>query len=405
MKKLGRNKDDQKRSNWGTILRLLATRQCSSRIELAKATGLTKTAISQIVGDMLEQGIIEEAEKEVRMESGRNPVRLVISPKAPKFIGILIDRNSCAAVLCDMNLQVLKRDVIEKEWMDREDLMEHIFLLVDSMLAQGYPVIAIGAASIGPVNITEGKIVNPYYFHGIHDVEVRRILEDRYNLPVYFDHDNQSAALAEFLFGNGSGYQDILLIGIGRGVGSGIMVQGHRIHSTYGYAPEIGHISLDYQGEQCICGNHGCLELYVNSDQMMRKFRQITGRDLVYEEYMKLTDQPEIEAVMQECIQRVTAGIVSTLNVLNSQIVLLALHCCYWPERYIQQIEREINRIKFGNKNVDIPVKKVHFLMDTQLLGSACNAMNWIFNGEVSRVNKVGGKYFLVRDPLPEFNI
>jgi DNA-binding IclR family transcriptional regulator len=57
MKKLGKNRDDQKRSNWGLVLRLLATGRCSSRIDLAKATGLTKATITQIVGDMISLGI------------------------------------------------------------------------------------------------------------------------------------------------------------------------------------------------------------------------------------------------------------------------------------------------------------------------------------------------------------
>lgn len=382
MKKLGKNKEDQKRSNWGLVLRLIATKQCNSRIDLSKATGLTKTAISQIVGEMMQQGILVESEKELRMETGRNPMKLIISPKAPKFVGILIERTYCAAVLCDFNLQILKREQTRKEWTSEEELLEDVFRLIDHMLSEGFPVAAIGAASIGPVNVAAGRIVNPNYFHGIHDVAIRDILEERYHLPVYFDHDNQSAALAEYLYGNGRGYQDILLVSVGKGVGSGIMVQGHRIHSTYGYAPEIGHTSIDYRGKQCICGNRGCLEQYVNSDVLLPKFHSVTGKELTYEQYMALTDQPEIDQIMQQCIRSLTAGILSTLNVLNSQIILLGMHCCYWPEKYIRQIEQEINRLKFGNKNVHIPVRKVHFLLDSQLLGAACNAMNWIFNGE-----------------------
>lgn len=386
MKKLGKNKDDQKRSNWGLILKLIATQRCNSRIDLAKATGLTKTAISQIVSEMIENDLIKEAEKDIRMEMGRNPVRLIISSKAPKFIGLLIERSLCSVVLCDLNLRIIKKEQIDKEWMNEEELLEAVFRLVDSMLDEKLPVAAIGVASIGPVNVAEGKIVNPFYFHGIHDIEIRRILEERYEIPVYFDHDNQSAALAEFLFGNAMGVQDILLIAIDRGVGSGIMVQGHRIHSTYGYAPEIGHITIDYRGKDCICGNKGCLEQYINSDSMMQKFRYITGKEMSYQQYMELTDQEEMNQVMQECVRHLTAGIISTINVLNSQMVLLGSHCCYWPDRYIRQIEDELNRVKFGNKNVRIPVKKVHFLMDAQLLGAACNAMNWIFNGEAPRV-------------------
>ena len=62
-------------------------------------------------------------------------------------------------------------------------------------------------------------IESPPYFNGIHDVPLAKLLEERYHLPVFCDNDNQSAALAEKLFGIGRGYQDIFLTGISSGVG------------------------------------------------------------------------------------------------------------------------------------------------------------------------------------------
>ena len=388
MKKLGKNKDDQKRSNWGLILQLIAAGQCSSRIDLARTTGLTKTAISQITGDMISRGYLKEAEKEIRMETGRNPVRLVISDSAPKFIGLLIERTYCAAVLCDMNLRILKQESIIKEWETKEELEDAMLRLVDSMMEEKLPVAAIGAASIGPVNVEEGRILKPYYFHGIHDVHVKELLQQHYHLPVYFDHDNQSAVLAEYLFGNGRGYQDILLIGIGRGIGSGIIVQGHRVRNSYGDAPEFGHISIDYRGRECVCGNRGCLEMYVNSDAMMQKFAYITGKELSFAEYMKYTDDPQIDRLMRECVDILVSGIVNTLNVLNSQIVLLGMTCVSWPDKYISLIEDKLNQMKFGNKDIRTPVRKVYFGEKAQLLGAACNAMNWVFDGEALSLDR-----------------
>lgn len=385
MKKLGKNKDDQKRTNAGLVLKLIATGQCNSRIDLAKTTGLTKTAISQIVGEMIDRGLVEESEKEIRMETGRNPMKLIISPKGPKFIGIQIGRVSCAAVLCDLNAHVLKEEWINQEWTNEEELFKAIFKLTDDMLAAGYPVTSIGVAAIGPVNVREGIITNPFYFHGIQNVPVRKVLEAKYHLPVYFDHDNQSAALAEHLFGNGKGTDDILMVSIASGVGCGIMVRGHRIHSAYGWAPEIGHITIDYRGKPCVCGNKGCLEQYVNSIHMMQKFKYITGKNLSYEQYMELTDIPEMDSAMKECATNLAIGIVNVINILNSQVVLLGMNCVYWPDKYIKLIEKQINEQKFGNKDNWIPVRKAAFGINSQVIGAACNAMNRIFNGEAPR--------------------
>ena len=78
MKKLGVNRDNQKKTNRGLVLKLIATKQCSSRIDLARMTGLTKTAISQIVNELIDQGYLMETKKEASSGLGRNPVGLCL---------------------------------------------------------------------------------------------------------------------------------------------------------------------------------------------------------------------------------------------------------------------------------------------------------------------------------------
>ncbi len=383
MTKLGVNRDNQKKINRGLTLKLIATQQCSSRIELSRVTGLTKMAISQIVGELIAKGYVVEVEKESTAELGRRPVGLEISPRAPRYAGVQVQRGYCEAVLCDMQMKVLKSERIVREWTDSEELMEAVYTLMDHMLEGEEQVAAIGAASIGPVSVKEGRIIHPLYFNGVGDIPIKSLLEKRYEMPVYFDHDNQSAALVEQLYGNGRGYQDILLVSVGRGVGCGILVDGQRMHSYSGYAPEIGHISIDHNGIPCVCGNVGCLERYVNSTVMHRRFTEALGQDLEYHRFYTMTDRPEIDKILRDQIHNLTQGIVNALNILNSQIVLLGMDCAYWPEEYVQLLETEINEKKFGNREVRIPVKKTRFLYQSQVLGAACNAVSQVFSGEL----------------------
>lgn len=383
MAKLGVNRDNQKKINRGLVLKLIATGQCTSRIELSRVTGLTKMAISQIVTELISKDYVVEKEKENTTELGRKPVGLEISPKAPRYAGVLVQRGYCEAVLCDMQLNVLKTEKICREWMSAEELMNAVYALLDGILEGEEHVAAIGAASIGPVSVKEGMIVHPLYFNDVSDIPIRSLLEERYHIPVYFDHDNQSAALAEQLFGNGRDYQDILLVSVGRGVGCGIVVDGARVHSYTGYAPEIGHISIDQKGIPCVCGNVGCLERYVNSVDILKRFRAAWGKDLSYSEFCSMTDEPVIDEIMKDLLEKLLQGIVSTLNILNSQIVLLGMDCAYWPEKYVEYLEREINKRKFGNREMQIPVRKTRFLHQTQVLGAACNAISQVFKGEL----------------------
>ncbi|MDO4343907.1 MAG: ROK family transcriptional regulator [Eubacteriales bacterium] len=385
MSKLGVNREHQKKTNRGLVLKLIATGQCASRVELARATGLTKMAITQIVNELIEKDyLIEKNDLDKNPASlGRNPISLGISPRAPRYAGILVQRGFCQAVLCDMELHVLKSERIDRDCQNEKELMEDVFSLLDRVLEGETNVAGIGAASIGAVDVKEGVIVRPLYFNDIRNVKLRAHLEERYGLPVSFDHDNQSAVLAEQLYGNGRGYQDILLVGVSRGVGCGILVEGRRMHSHNGYAPEIGHVSIDSHGKRCICGNLGCLEQYVNSMETRRRFCEATGLDLTYDEFCRMTEDPRVDAIMREVVADLCSGILSVLNILNSQIVLLCMDCCSWPDKYIQMIEQDINKKRFGNGNILVPVKKTYFLHQTQVLGAACNIINMVYHGEL----------------------
>ncbi len=384
MGQIGVNRDNQKRINRGLVLKLIATSQCSSRIDLSNSMGLTKTAISQITSELITKDYLVETHKQTESGVGRNPIGLGISPKGPRFVGVLISRTNCQAVLCDMQLKILKFEKADHCFEQKEDLIEAMFQVVDKVLMGEENVIAIGAASIGPVNIKEGKICSPYFFHGISNIPVRQLLEERYKMPVYFDHDNQSAVLAEQLYGNGSGYQDVLLVSVGIGVGCGILVGGRRVHSYLGYAPEIGHISIAYDGKKCICGNRGCLERYINKEEITNEFREATGLKLEYKDFCAMRNNPKVEEIMKGVADKLAIAIASTLNIMNSQIVLLCGACIDWQEKDMKRIEKLINEKHFNNKfGAVIPVRKAFFEERVHVIGAAANAVNRVFSGDL----------------------
>ena len=142
-----------KNRNRGTVLRLIATKRCRSRIELSKTMGLTKTAISKIVTELMEAGFLIETKKQENAELGRNPIGLDIAETAPLQIGVLIMRDYCEAVLCNMKLDILKQQKVYQNWNTKEELMETVYSLVDQMLYGVENVGGIGVASIGPLDI------------------------------------------------------------------------------------------------------------------------------------------------------------------------------------------------------------------------------------------------------------
>ena len=92
-------------------------------------------------------------------------------------------------------------------------------------------------------------------------------------LPVYVGNEAQFGALGEYVFGLGDGKRDMTYVKLGTGIGAGIIVDGHLHRGASGTAGELGHITMDYQGKRCPCGNVGCLERYVGGRALLANAR------------------------------------------------------------------------------------------------------------------------------------
>lgn len=383
MEKAGKNRSDYKKVNRGLVMKMIATGRCSTRADLTRSTGLSKMAISNIVSELIRQDLLVETETARVEELGRSPGRLALSPDAPKVVGLLIDRGRCEAVLCSLDLKVLRRETAAMENISQEQLIHLVYQLLDMVLYNRVDVVAIGIASIGPISARAGKILKPFFFYDIHDVEIVRIVEERYHLPVFFDHDNQSAILAESLYGNGQGYNDVLFVGISDGVGCGILSDGQLFCNRNGLPPELGHISVDFKGQPCQCGRRGCIETYLRTPELLKKLRYHTGKYYTYEQFCALEGNEQVERILTSAVRRLAEAIVSVVNILNSELILLGNDSVYWPDRYLQILEDTINELRFVDWDQRVLVKRAYFMRDAPLLGAACDAISPIFSGEL----------------------
>lgn len=382
--KAGKNRKDYKQVNRGLVLKMVATAQCSTRGDLVRSTGLSKMAISNIVSELIQQDLLMETEIAHNDELGRKPICLAVSPKAPKVIGLVIHRSRCEAVLCDLNLNVLRRESAPMgKDMDQERLIFLTYQLLDTVLYQAENVVAIGLASIGPISAQAGKILKPFFFYGIENVEIVRIIQERYHLPVFFDHDNQSAVLAESMYGNGRGYRDVLFVGVGNGVGCGILSDGQLYCNRRGLPPELGHVSIDVNGKICACGNRGCLESYIRTPEILKKLRYHTGKYFTMEAFASMEGDENVERVFSDMVTKMATAIVSVVNILNSELILLGNDSVYLSDKYVAMLEQLVNERRFVEWDQRVLVKRAYFMRDAALMGAACNAIAPIFAGKL----------------------
>ena len=384
----GYNNTTLKQQNRGLILKLIVTGECESRIELAKRTGLSKMAVTNIISEFMEQNLVEEKECVRIQGKGRNPIKLCLSSKAPKMIGVHIYRGECSVILCDFQLHILQRRSFPVTEENHGRLLEYLFQEIDEILDRipRTEICGIGIGALGPVDVGKGRILNPPNFYGMKNIDIVSVLKERYDMPVFFDSQYDGAALAEKFFGNGRDVEDFVFVGLANGIGSGIISQGTIYRDYSGFTSELGHVSIDWNGRVCSCGRKGCLETYISSPVIARKLCQITGWKKSFREFCQIDLSEyakEADQVLEDMMEKLACGIVNLTNLFNPQKVIIG-HEGYWiPDKYICHLENDINERKLLADYHQIRVEKSYFGEDAHIIGCACSLLTEIFAGRI----------------------
>ena len=132
-------------------------------------------------------------------------------------------------------------------------------------------IAGIGIATPGPLDNRTGIIYSPPNMPGWNNVPLRNLFYERYKISTYVENDANAAGLGEFMFGAGRGCKNIVYLTVSTGIGGGIIIDGKLVEGTNGTAGELGHMSIDWQGVPCSCGNLGCLEAMASGTAIARR--------------------------------------------------------------------------------------------------------------------------------------
>ncbi|MBW4594012.1 MAG: ROK family protein [Brasilonema angustatum HA4187-MV1] len=146
--------------------------------------------------------------------------------------------------------------------------------VINSLLKGAKPE-AIGVSFGGPVDATTGKVRLSHHVLGWENVPLRDLLEEEFGVPAYVDNDANVAALGEYRFGAGQGYDSLFYMTVSTGVGGGWILNGKPWRGAEGMAGEIGHMVVDPSGPVCLCGKRGCVERLASGPYMAQDVREV----------------------------------------------------------------------------------------------------------------------------------
>ncbi len=312
-----------KRKNTSMLLRYIHSEKNLSRAELKRLTGLSPTTVSTLVDELIEEGLVKETGILETKSSGRKAVSLEINPSGRHFVGIEIDGEKIVVDVYDLKFNlVLHKDTESKSYPEiLKFIVDALKEAEDEENAKIYSII-IGFSGIIDAKLSKtllSTVVDISYGDFVADIK-----SEFMSARVELLNTSELIAFAEKEKRNSS---DLISIDIGKGVGSGIIIDGKIYKGAGGTAGEFGHISVDMNGPVCKCGNRGCTELYTNTTVIKERTKKILDTDKISLADIKKESEngnEKIKAMLSDIAQILSFSVVNLINMMAPESIVIS---------------------------------------------------------------------------------
>ena len=243
-----------------------------SRADVARATGLTRTTVSDLVESLIADGLVAEAGTGPST-GGKAPILLRVPADARQLIGIDVDRARLSGAVVNLYGEVCAREARELGDRDGAEALRELESLVLSLTeAADRPLVGVGVGAPGLIDAASGTV---RWAVGLdwRDEPVGERLAEITGLPAIVVNDSQAAAMAEWAFGRHDNSGAMVVVKVGQGIGAGIVLGGRLYAGDDSGAGEIGHTRVVDDGQPCRCGSSGCLETVASQRAVLARAR------------------------------------------------------------------------------------------------------------------------------------
>ena len=377
---IGQRSETVRRSNLSAIVRELHLRGSVSRSELVARTGLTRSAIRALVGDLVLGDLVVE-EPAIRLGTPGRPspsVRLV--PESGVVLALEITVDHLAVAFVGLGGVVLEELRVERRRgrASLEQIVDDLATLVAAARSRrppGEALIGAAVAMAGIVRRSDGLVASAPNL-GWHDVPLGDRLAEALGLgvPIAVANDADLGALAEARRGAARGADDLLFISGEVGVGGGIIVGGQPLGGIAGFAGEVGHMPINPAGAPCRCGSIGCWETETGEGALlMRAGYPIDGGSAAVDQVLAdaAAGNPRALAAIDEVGRWLGIGLAGLVNLLNSRLIVLGGIFGELYPHIAARVETELDRRALAAPRALVTVLPAALGLNAPLIGAA----------------------------------
>jgi N-acetylglucosamine repressor len=306
---------------------------------------------------------------------------------ARHLIGIDLANSEFRGSVVNLRGKVRHRQSLPVSDRDGEAALALVYQLTDELVATAdSPLLGIGIGTPGLMDARRGVVRNAVNLDW-QNLPLGDLLEERYNLPVYIANDSQVAALAEYTFGGSRETSNLIVIKVGRGIGSGIVLHAQLYYGDGFGAGEIGHVAVAEGGDRCRCGHFGCLETVASSRAIIKRARGIARSDprSTLHQFATTPDAINTDVVLQafeagdEALRPIIAeagrylgvAVANLVGALNVHHIVIAGSVARFGEALLEPIRQEVSRRSLAALADETHIETSSLGTDIVILGAA----------------------------------
>lgn len=343
MKSSVQNVAELKNNNRYIILEKLRYKPLS-RAELSLKTGLAKSSVTTLTNQMIDEGLLLEVGLAKKSnKAGRTRILIGINGDYGFVVGINLHRTKISISATNIGGRVLfEHFKPTNEFSNTSNAFEYIKTQISNEIKQAglnvKDLLGIGVSAPGPLDCEKGIILTPPNFKLFNNFKIADELKAVFGCPISLENEAVTLALYEH-YCVSKQTKNTLFVTVSNGIGGALIKNGEVYRGSHGISGELGHISVNPNGEKCACGNRGCLEQYATLDALKTRFGFSSYEDMV--KGAESGDEHCLSA-MQFLINTLGTALVCAVNLFDLDKIIISGEFAYKAEWLTAKLEQYI---------------------------------------------------------------
>lgn len=334
--------------NERSVFEIVRAKGPISRAELARCTGISAPTASKVVATLLDAGLLEQIGSTRSDRAGRPGKLYRVATGRVQVLGAVIDVRKCCIVSAGLDGKIDPSAF--SEFATPRSYEQLIAMLargaLELMKRPKMATLGVGVSTPGEIDSRNQRVIESPNLHILDgrspSSDLRRLL----GIDAVMFHETVGTCLAEQAYGAARGMSDFVMIGTYEGFGVSIVSGGRLIQGKDGMAGEMGHITVNLDGEECGCGNRGCLETVATDPAFARAVSRRVGLSLEIEEIIRRVRRGQLDVTpeLSVALDYLAVGIAAAINIFNPQAVLVCSRMLDVVPDALEQLKQRVAR-------------------------------------------------------------